>query len=270
MPYPNRFSTVALYICIFIYFFTFLYSISLVVIACAFFIKSLADNTPLSLCDANLTNTSYANDTTACDVIYPVMYVSYIIIGLFAFLAICVYFALRCHEDFLSDGENYNESDLACVKKNNIDIAVLLLTGFFWVVLTVPIYAKCVLKDFATNCSLEIVFRLGCWLISNVGSVTILTLWVLFVFGDARKRLKEARNQSEAAIAKGHLGRMRGEPNPTMPGEGTDLVSTVSHITFSNQHDKRDVNVADVDEKDCVVLSSESAKVSLEQLRVTL
>lgn len=202
MPYPNRFSTVALYICVFIYFFTFAYSIALVIIAASFFIKSLAEGSPLSLCDANLTNTSYANDTVVCDVIYPVMYVSYIIIGVFALLAIFVYFALRCHEDFLSDGEGYEQSDLFCVKKNNIDLFVLIATAFFWIVLTAPVYVKCVLKEFVTNCNLEIVFRLGCWVISNVGSVGILTVWVLFVFGDARKRLKEARVQTGDALAK--------------------------------------------------------------------
>jgi hypothetical protein len=268
MPYPNRFSTIALYICVFIYFFTFFYSIALAVIAASFFIKSLAQGSSLSLCDANLTNTSFVNDTTVCDVIYPVMYVSYIIIAIFAFLAIFVYFALRCHEDFLSDGEGYGSSDLFCVKKNNIDLIVLLATAFFWVVLTAPVYAKCVLKEFVTNCSLEIVFRLGCWVISNVGSVGILTVWVLFVFGGANKRLKEARMQTGEALAKTslHLAGSNSSHNlaSSEPVELSSFVSSDLRVGFNDLTlEVNEKNDGIVDLMEIVNLSDSERKISL-------
>jgi hypothetical protein len=179
----------------------------LIIAAASFFLKSIIEDTSLSLCGENVTE---VNGTQSCDVIFPVMYVSYIIIGVFIFLALLYYFTLRCIEDFCSDGTNYENSKLVCVKKNNIDLFVIVATVFFWIILTAPVYVKCVLTDLITSCFLEIVFRVGCWLISNVGSVGILTLWVLFVFGEAKSLMKSIK------LGKNHISELEfGAEDPT-------------------------------------------------------
>jgi hypothetical protein len=198
--YPNGISKTVLVLCFLIYFFTGGYSLTLAIAGATFYFKNLAAGTQTDLC-GYYTNATVAarlaNTTQLCDVIYPIMWASSGVLGLMVLLAILFIVVKRClqndawdpyaknpHSEDLSVSEQLKMHfhDMRWTGKNFADALFIVFLLLFWLILIIPVFIRCANRYPIISCPGEIVLRVACGIIANLGSIGAIGLWVLLAF----------------------------------------------------------------------------------------
>jgi hypothetical protein len=199
--YPNGISKVVLVLCFLIYFFTGGYSLTLAITGGVFYFKNLAAGTQTDLCGYYV-NASVAarvaNQTQLCDVIYPIMWASSGVLGLMVLLAVLFIVIKRLMQsdewnpydsiDASANDLSFSEQmklhfhDMTWTTKNFYDVVFIVFLLLFWMILIIPVFIRCANRLPIMSCAGEIVLRVACGIIANLGSIGAIALWVLLAF----------------------------------------------------------------------------------------